>query len=113
MAQMRASDTHLSPLFEEAFIDRPLKQSRGEGNNGGRDTWRTATTGRYACYRSGAVAHSVVLHAVADLENEKMKAIRVHEFGGPEVLKLEDVPTPKTFSGPGAGAHPCGRGQSL
>ncbi len=28
-----------------------------------------------------------------------MKAIRVHEFGGPEVLKLEDVPTPK----PGAG----------
>jgi NADPH2:quinone reductase len=28
-----------------------------------------------------------------------MKAIQVHEFGGPEVLKLEDVPTPK----PGAG----------
>lgn len=28
-----------------------------------------------------------------------MKAIRVHEFGGPEVLKLEEVPTPK----PGAG----------
>jgi NADPH2:quinone reductase len=28
-----------------------------------------------------------------------MKAIMVHEFGGPEVLKLEDVPTPK----PGAG----------
>ncbi len=24
-----------------------------------------------------------------------MKAIRVHEFGGPEVLKLEDVPEPK------------------
>lgn len=24
-----------------------------------------------------------------------MKAIRVHEFGGPEVLKLEDAPTPK------------------
>jgi NADPH:quinone reductase-like Zn-dependent oxidoreductase len=23
-----------------------------------------------------------------------MKAIRVHEFGGPEVLKLEEVPTP-------------------
>jgi NADPH:quinone reductase len=45
------------------------------------------------------VAHSAVLHAVADLENEKMKAIRVHEFGGPEVLKLEDVPTPKPSSG--------------
>jgi len=28
-----------------------------------------------------------------------MKAIRVHEFGGPEVLKYEDTPTPK----PGAG----------
>ena len=24
-----------------------------------------------------------------------MKAIRIHEFGGPEVLKLEDVPRPK------------------
>ena len=28
-----------------------------------------------------------------------MKAIRVHEFGGPEVLKLEEVPTPKPSSG--------------
>lgn len=28
-----------------------------------------------------------------------MKAIRVHEFGGPEVLKLEDVPTPKPSVG--------------
>src|SRR6201987_2307877 len=28
-----------------------------------------------------------------------MKAILVHEFGGPEVLKYEEVPTPK----PGAG----------
>jgi len=28
-----------------------------------------------------------------------MKAIRVHEFGGPEVLKLEDVTTPKPSSG--------------
>ena len=28
-----------------------------------------------------------------------MKAIRVHEFGGPEVLKLEDVPDPQ--AGPG------------
>jgi len=28
-----------------------------------------------------------------------MKAIRVHEFGGPEVMKLEDVPDPKP--GPG------------
>src|SRR3974377_92690 len=29
-----------------------------------------------------------------------MKAIRVHEFGGPEVLKLEEVATPKPSAGP-------------
>src|SRR5580704_14507949 len=28
-----------------------------------------------------------------------MKAIRVREFGGPEVLKLEEVPTPKPAVG--------------
>ncbi len=28
-----------------------------------------------------------------------MKAIRVHEFGGPEVMKLEEVPDPKAGSG--------------
>ena len=28
-----------------------------------------------------------------------MKAILVHQFGGPEVLKLEDVPTPRPASG--------------
>jgi NADPH:quinone reductase len=31
----------------------------------------------------------------ANLGNAKMKTIRVHEFGAPEVLKLEEVPTPK------------------
>jgi NADPH2:quinone reductase len=41
-----------------------------------------------------------------------MKAILVHEFGGPEVLKLEDVPTPKPTAGQvlvrihGAGVNP-------
>jgi len=28
-----------------------------------------------------------------------MKAIRVHEFGGPEVLKYEEIPTPKPAAG--------------
>ena len=41
-----------------------------------------------------------------------MKAILVHEFGGPEVLKLEQVPTPKPAAGQvlvrihGAGVNP-------
>jgi NADPH2:quinone reductase len=37
--------------------------------------------------------------APTHLEREKMKAIRVHEFGGPEVLKLEEVATPKPSAG--------------
>jgi hypothetical protein len=28
-----------------------------------------------------------------------MKAIRVHEFGGPEILKLDEVATPKPAAG--------------
>src|SRR5260370_37162197 len=28
-----------------------------------------------------------------------MKAIRVHQFGGPDVLKLEEIPTPKPEAG--------------
>src|SRR5512138_851369 len=28
-----------------------------------------------------------------------MKAIRIHEFGGPEVLKLEDIPVPQPCRG--------------
>src|SRR6202047_5203623 len=28
-----------------------------------------------------------------------MKTIRVHQFGGPEVLKLEEIPTPKPEAG--------------
>src|ERR1700757_1951436 len=28
-----------------------------------------------------------------------MKAIRVHQFGGPEVLKVEEIPTPKPDTG--------------
>ena len=33
------------------------------------------------------------------METEKMKTIRVHEFGGPEALKLEEVVTPKPSAG--------------
>src|SRR5213083_1042567 len=32
-------------------------------------------------------------------KRKSMKAIRVHEFGGPEVLRLEEVPTPQPGSG--------------
>src|SRR2546421_11303780 len=35
----------------------------------------------------------------ADQKEEQMKAVRVSEFGGPEVLKLQDVPDPKPDSG--------------
>jgi NADPH:quinone reductase-like Zn-dependent oxidoreductase len=33
------------------------------------------------------------------MSNETMKAIRQHEFGGPEVLKYEDAPVPQPQSG--------------
>jgi NADPH:quinone reductase len=40
---------------------------------------------------------------VSDLALQKaeaeMKAIQVHEFGGPEVLKLEEIPTPQPTAG--------------
>ena len=42
-----------------------------------------------------------------------MKAIRVHEFGGPEVLRLEEVTTPKPSAGQVLVPHSCRRGQSL
>ena len=32
-------------------------------------------------------------------QEQSMKAIRVHEFGGPEVLRLEEVPTPRPGRG--------------
>jgi NADPH:quinone reductase len=43
--------------------------------------------------------------AIAEFRNsitqsgEMMKAIRVHEFGGPEVLRLEEIPIPKPEAG--------------
>ena len=41
-----------------------------------------------------------------------MKAIRVHQFGGPEVLKLEEVPEAAGGAGASSGAGPCGGNQS-
>jgi NADPH2:quinone reductase len=35
-----------------------------------------------------------ISYAVISLEGHSMKAIRIHEFGGPEGLKYEDVPEP-------------------
>jgi len=43
-----------------------------------------------------APANETKMHAA---QKQSMKAIRVHEFGGPEVLRLEEVPTPRP--GPG------------
>ena len=34
-----------------------------------------------------------------------MKAIRVHEFGGPEVLRVEEVPTPEPGCRSGGGSN--------
>ena len=40
-----------------------------------------------------------------------MKAIRVHEFGGPSVLKLEEIPDPKPGAGEVLVPHPRRRRQ--
>ncbi len=40
----------------------------------------------------------------ATREGKIVKAIRVHEFGGPEVLKVEDVPDRRA----GPGKSSCG-----
>ena len=42
-----------------------------------------------------------------------MKAIRVHEFGGPEVLKLEDVPDLQAGCRASGGAGEGGGRESL
>lgn len=42
----------------------------------------------------------------------RMKAIRFHEFGGPEVLRYEDAPKPELKPGEGAGARLCRRRES-
>jgi NADPH:quinone reductase len=49
--------------------------------------------------RYDGVAQIVPCPATAKPGVSKMKAIRVHQFGGPEVLKLEEVATPKPAIG--------------
>src|ERR1700684_4407834 len=53
------------------------------------------------CIKSSGSSGSMVrdAHVAACDWRLKMKAIRVHQFGGPEVLKLEDVPTPRPSAG--------------
>ena len=41
---------------------------------------------------------------------QTMKAIRIHNYGGPEVLQYEDAPRPKPRSG--RSSHPRPRGRS-
>jgi NADPH:quinone reductase-like Zn-dependent oxidoreductase len=49
----------------------------------------TVTTSLQECEQSGLQRNRA----------EWMKATRAHEFGGPEVLKFEEVPTPKASAG--------------
>jgi len=44
-------------------------------------------------------AHFALMTGAINGMEMKMKAIRVHEFGGPEVLNLEEVATPKPSAG--------------
>jgi NADPH:quinone reductase-like Zn-dependent oxidoreductase len=44
-------------------------------------------------------ANRATLHAVEVLVNGTMKAIQFHAFGGPEVLRYEDVPIPEVKAG--------------
>ena len=64
----------------------------------GRHAIADCSTVRFVTGRceEGVFAHDALALAEWRL---KMKAIRVHEFGGPEVLKLEDVATPKPSGG--------------
>src|SRR5271154_4159492 len=65
------------------------------------------------CGRGG---HDIIVplqtELLAKVGGQKMKAIQVHEFGGPEVLKYEEIPTPKPGAGQvlvrihGAGVNP-------
>src|SRR5215468_10296895 len=42
-----------------------------------------------------ALAISTALHAASQSDKPLMKAVVMHAYGGPEVLKVEDVPRPE------------------
>ena len=49
--------------------------------------------------RPGAVASPVRERPPVEADMANMKAIRIHSFGGPEVLELEEVPRPTPRAG--------------
>src|SRR5258705_12477149 len=49
----------------------------------------------------------------ASATSQAMKAIRIHNYGGPEVLHYEDAPRPKPQAGGGLIPVPAGRGKPI
>jgi NADPH:quinone reductase-like Zn-dependent oxidoreductase len=49
--------------------------------------------------KNEAQQEGIMLQKVAATPTDTMKAIQLHEFGGPEVLKYEDAPKPELKSG--------------
>jgi NADPH2:quinone reductase len=37
--------------------------------------------------------------SLVDAREQRMKAVRIHEFGGPDVMKVEEMPTPAPADG--------------
>ena len=58
--------------------------------------------------RRGARVPATVTHRILPSHRDAMKAIRIHEDGGPEVLRYEDAPDPEP--GPGRGPRRAARG---
>ena len=42
-----------------------------------------------------------------------MRAIRMHDYGGPEVLRLDEVPVPEPAAGQVRSSRPCDWGESV
>jgi NADPH:quinone reductase-like Zn-dependent oxidoreductase len=65
----------------ECALDRAKAKCLGEGEG---VLWRSVIAGQEPACRPGGA-----------LESPRMKAIRIHEDGGPEVLRYEDAPDPE------------------